>query len=372
MPAFNPFRDAESKPFTPPCTLDRTQLVNLHLHPRLPLAHLPTPLESLPRLSAALGGPRLWVKRDDCTGLALGGNKARKAEYLLGAAQAAGATVILTTAGVHSNYLRMMAAGARKAGMRAVLFMRGSGDEPIQGNLILNRITHAELRFIDIADPWSPATRALMDDAAAELAAQGERPYVIAVQNTHAPLAALGYVNAVLELYQQTLAQGCPANMLLTPCGSGVTQAGLILGAALLRWPLRVVGFASTPGTADAHRRRIGEIIAATAALLQVDVRVPDEAIEVVDEFAGPGYGVVTPGGASAMQLCGEQEGLILDPVYNGKAMHGCLTWIEQGRLTGDDTVIFLHTGGAPSVFSHAAELGELLTASNRTESAAG
>ncbi len=339
--------------------------MNLHLHPRLPLAHLPTPLEPLPRLSAALGGPSLWVKRDDCTGLALGGNKARKAEYLLGAAQAAGATVILTTAGVHSNYLRMMAAGARKAGMRAVLFMRGSGSEAVQGNLLLNRITQAEMRFIDIADPWSPATRALMDEAAAELATQGERPYVIAVQNSHAPLAALGYVNAALELYQQTLAHNCPANLLITPCGSGVTQAGLILGAALLHWPLRVVGFASTPDTADAHRRRIGEIIAATAALLQVDVRVPEDAIEVVDEFAGPGYGVVTPGAARAMRLCGEQEGLILDPVYNGKAMHGCLTWIEQGRLRSDDTVIFLHTGGAPNVFSHATELGDLFTATD-------
>lgn len=345
--------------------------MNLHLHPRLSLAHLPTPLEPLPRLSAAVGntagtrvgGPALWVKRDDCTGLALGGNKARKAEYLLGAAQAAGATVILTTAGVHSNYLRMMAAGARKAGMSAVLFMRGSGQEAVQGNILLNQITHADCRFIDIADPWSPATRAHMDEAAAELAARGERPYVIAVQNTHAPLAALGYVNAALELYQQTLTQGCPANVLIAPCGSGVTQAGLILGAHLLHWPLRIIGFASTPNTADAHRRRIAEIIAATAALLQIDITVPDSAIEVVDDFAGPGYGVVTPGGAAAMRLCGEQEGLLLDPVYNGKAMHGCLTWIEQGRLTADDTVIFLHSGGAPNIFSHAGELADLLAA---------
>lgn len=342
--------------------------MNLHLHPRLPLAHLPTPFEPLPRLSATLGGPTLWVKRDDCTGLALGGNKARKAEYLLGAAQAENATVILTTAGVHSNYLRMMAAGARKAGMRAILFMRGSGQEAVQGNVLLNQITQAECRFIDIADPWSPATRALMDDAAAALTAAGERPYVIAVQNTHAPLAALGYVNATLELYQQTLAHGCPANVLITPCGSGVTQAGLILGAHLLHWPLRVIGFASTPGTANAHRSRIAEIIAATAALLQLDVTVPDSAIEVVDDFAGPGYGVVTPGGTAAMRLCGEQEGLILDPVYNGKAMHGCMTWIEQGRLTAADTIIFLHTGGAPNVFSHADELGDLLVTTTTAE----
>src|SRR5690606_2169103 len=143
--------------------------MNLARHPRLPLAFLPTPLEALPHLSASLSnqnGPTLWVKRDDMTGLALGGNKARKLEYLLGAAKAEGATVVMTTAGAASNYLRMTAAAARKAGMRPILFMRGTGQEAIQGNLLLNRIVGAEMRFIDVTDPWSPAARIIMEEAA--------------------------------------------------------------------------------------------------------------------------------------------------------------------------------------------------------------
>jgi D-cysteine desulfhydrase family pyridoxal phosphate-dependent enzyme len=333
--------------------------MNLARHPRLPLAFLPTPLEALTRLSATLDSPTLWVKRDDMTGLALGGNKARKLEYLLGAAKAEGATVVMTTAGAASNYLRMTAAAARKAGIRPILFMRGTGQEPIQGNLLLNRIVGAETRFIAVTDPWSSEARNIMEAAARELEQQGERVYVMAIQNTHAPLAALGYVNAALELYQQLLQQGTQATHLFTPTGSGVTQAGLILGAKLLHWPLQVVGMAGAPNTAQGHRRRIAEMVVEAAQLLDVDVSISPDEIMVEDRFAGLSYGKATPGVVQAIRLCGEQEGLLLDPVYSGKAMHGLLSWIAEGKLNADDQVVFLHTGGAPNLFTQAETLAE-------------
>jgi 1-aminocyclopropane-1-carboxylate deaminase/D-cysteine desulfhydrase-like pyridoxal-dependent ACC family enzyme len=332
--------------------------------PRLRLAHLPTPLEDLPRLTAALGGPRLLIKRDDLTGLALGGNKARKLEYLLGAARAAGATAVLTTAGAHSNYLRMTAAAARKAGLRPVLFLRGTGREPRQGNLLLDEIVGAELRFIDVRDPWSPAAPAIMAAAAAELAARGERPFVISVQTTHAPLAAIGYVAAALELHGQLVERGQAATHLFLPTSSGVTQAGLVLGARLLRWPLQVVGIAVTPGQAAFLRQRVGEIVAGAARLLELPDDPDPGAVIVEEGYAGPAYGAVTPAAARAIRLLGEQEGIILDPVYSGKAMAGLLDWHARGRLAGADTAIFLHTGGAPNLFTQAELLAAALARS--------
>jgi D-cysteine desulfhydrase family pyridoxal phosphate-dependent enzyme len=335
--------------------------MNIASLPRVHLAALPTPLEEASRLSRALGGPRILVKRDDMTGLALGGNKARKLEFLLGAAQAAGATAVMTTAGAGSNYLRMTAAGARKAGMRPILFVRGTGQEPLQGNLLLNEIVGAETRFIDVKDPWSPEARELMEAAARELEAKGERAYVITIQTTHAPLGAVGYVNAALEIYQQVLDLGTQPTHLFVPAGSGVTQAGLILGAKLLHWPLQVVGIAGAPNSAAAHRARIADIVERAAHLLGHRIELCTDDVLVLDDYAGVSYGPATPGALRAMRLVGELEGLILDPVYSGKNMHALIDWVERGRLTARDTVVFLHTGGAPNLFTQADTLSTAL-----------
>lgn len=328
--------------------------------PRLRLAHLPTPLDAAERLIRP-GGPRVLVKRDDMTGLALGGNKARKLEFLLGAAKAAGATAVMTTAGVNSNYLRMTAAGARKAGLRPILFMRGTPPGTAQGNLLINEILGAEMRFIEVNDPWSPVAQEKMEAAARDCERQGERAYVITVQTTHAPLAAVGYVNATFELYQQLLDRGIDANFLFTPTGSGVTQAGLVLGAKLLHWPVQVVGVAGTSGTAPAHRERIADIIERAARLLDVSLPINSNDVVVEDHYAGESYGDAGRGTTRAIQLAGEREGLILDPVYSGKTMHGLLDWCASGRLTGQDTVVFLHTGGAPNLFMQAEHLAPAL-----------
>ena len=264
--------------------------------PRVRLAHLPTPLDDAPQTSRTLHGPRILIKRDDLTGLALGGNKARKLEYLFGAAKAAGATVVLTTAGVNSNYLCMFAAGARRAGLRPRLFLRGTGAEPLQGNLLLDTLVDADLRFIDVTDPWSSEARAIMEEDAQALTRQGERAHVITIQTTEAPLAAAGYVNAALELYQQLADRGLEATYLFTATSSGITQAGLILGARLLQWPVHVVGLAGTPGSAPAHRQRIADIVERGAALLGLAVRcTPDE---VLVEDAAPEESLTKVAGA--------------------------------------------------------------------------
>jgi 1-aminocyclopropane-1-carboxylate deaminase/D-cysteine desulfhydrase-like pyridoxal-dependent ACC family enzyme len=327
--------------------------------PRIRLAHLPTPLDNQPTLTNLLGGPRILVKRDDMTGIALGGNKARKAEFLIGAARAEGATVMMTTAGVNSNYLRIMAAAARMAGIRPILFMRGTGQEPVQGNLLLNEIVEAEMVFIQVTDPWSPEACLIMEEYAKELKKQGEQSYIISVQTTHAPLASLGYVIAAFELHQQLLDRDIDANYIFTPVGSGVTQAGLVLGAKLLNWRLKVVGMAGTPGTAPDHRSRIADIVERAAGLLNQDVHINPEEIIVDDAYAGESYGKPTLDVIESILLVGKTEGLILDPVYSGKNMTGMIDWIKKGRLTAKDTAIFLHTGGTPALFNQAESLAK-------------
>jgi 1-aminocyclopropane-1-carboxylate deaminase/D-cysteine desulfhydrase-like pyridoxal-dependent ACC family enzyme len=334
--------------------------------PRVRLAHLPTPLDDAPRLSAALGGPQLLVKRDDMTGLATGGNKARKLEFLLGAAKAAGATVVMSTAGAGSNYLRMLAAGARAVGLRPILFVRGTGDEPIAGNLLINELVGAEMHFIPVRDPWSPEARLLMEAAARRLEDAGERVSVITIQTSDAPLAAVGYVYAAIELYQQLADRGMEASHLFTATSSGITQAGLIVGARLLQWPVQIIGTVSTPDTIDAHRERIAEMVTRTAALLKLSVHVTPDEVHVEYEDA---TGVEI---ARAVRHAGQHEGFILDPGSNGRTMFHITQWIARGRLTNRDTAILLHTGGMPGLFGAAAEIGPALRQLREGEGAHG
>jgi 1-aminocyclopropane-1-carboxylate deaminase/D-cysteine desulfhydrase-like pyridoxal-dependent ACC family enzyme len=337
--------------------------MNLAGLPRVRLAHLPTPLDDAPRLSAALGGTRLLIKRDDMTGLALGGNKARKLEFLLGAAKAAGATVVMSTAGAGSNYLRMLAAGARATGLRPVLFLRGTGDEPIEGNLLIDEILGADMRFIAVRDPWSPEARTIMEEEAQRLERAGERVSILTIQTTDAPLAAIGYVNAAIEIYQQLIDRGVEATHLFTATSSGITQAGLVLGARLLHWPLEVVGTVGTADTANAHRVRIADIVERAASLLGVSLHV--EPAEIIVEYDPTADRL---GLARAMRRVGESEGLILDPASNGRAMFHLMSWVADGRLTARDTVIFLHTGGISGFFSGAEDLGPMLRQLRRNE----
>lgn len=332
----------------------------LAAQPRVHLATLPTPLEEAPRLRAALGGerrcPRILLKRDDLTGLALGGNKARKLEYLVADALRQGATTLITSGAVQSNHARMTAAAARVCGLRPVLVLTTKVAEPeTQGNLLLDHLLGAEVRLIPAGtDEW-----AAMQEVAAGLRDGGERPYVIPVGGSNAT-GALGYVAAMLELAGQFVAQREAPTRLYYASGSRGTQAGIALGARLYHLSCRPHGIAVSPG-GDDKTVRAARIANEAAALLGADARVTEEELLTDEGYIGEGYGIPTAACKEAITLLARQEGVFLDPVYSGKAMAGMLDAIRRGDIAPDETVVFLHTGGSPALFAQVPLLADVL-----------
>jgi D-cysteine desulfhydrase family pyridoxal phosphate-dependent enzyme len=322
--------------------------MNLDVQPRLRLAHLPTPLEPAPRLGAALGVANLWVKRDDCTGLGMGGNKARKLEFLLAEAQSQGADVLLTTGGVQSNHARMTAAAACKLGMQSILFLTDPQPAKQQGNLLLDRIYGAEVRFLPGAG-LAEGQRA-MDEAAETLRAAGRCPYIIPVGGSTA-VGCLGYVAAVRELADQASAQSLRIDAMVTAAGSTGTLAGRVLGRQAFMPETRLYGISVSP-PAGPGRGKCARIVREAAAKLGVSDPPTADDIDLRDDWLGAGYGVPTPAGVEAIRLAATCEGLLLDPVYTGKALSGLRGLAEQGELRPEETVVFWHTGGAPALFA--------------------
>jgi len=329
--------------------------------PRFPLAQLPTPLEEAPRLSAALGSVRIVVKRDDLTGLGLGGNKTRKLEYLLGDALAAGATVVLTEGPVQSNHCRQTAAAAARAGLRCILVLSGADEHPpLQGNLLLDHLFGAEVYLVR-----SRAERAaLLGQLARACAERGEHPFVMPTGGS-TPVGAAAYVHATLELVNQLLERRLhPSRLYLATSTSGGTHAGLALGARLLGHPFRVVGVAVEPDGGAIHRRVV-ELANETAALLGFPPQLTADDVTVDDRWVGPDYGVPDARTIEAIMLAARTEGLVLDPVYTGKAMAALIGHVREGMLQPGETVIFLHTGGAPALFAQADSLAPSFTRKN-------
>ncbi len=322
--------------------------MNLDCQPRLRLAHLPTPLEPAPRLGAVLGVPKLWIKRDDCTGLGMGGNKARKLEYLLAEAQSLGSDVLLTTGGVQSNHARMTAAAACKLGMQSILFLTDPQPETPQGNLLLDRIYGAEVRFLPNAG-LTEGQRA-MEEAAEALRAAGRRPYIIPVGGSTA-VGCLGYVAAISELAEQAAAQSLRIDAMVSAAGSTGTLAGMVLGRQAFMPETRLYGISVSP-PAGPGRGKCARIVREAAARLGVSNPPAADEIDLRDDWLGPGYGVPTPAGLEAIRLAATCEGLLVDPVYTGKALSGLKGLAERGELRAEETVVFWHTGGAPAVFA--------------------
>ncbi|MBX3027758.1 pyridoxal-phosphate dependent enzyme [bacterium] len=310
---------------------------------RLPLAHLPTPLVALDRLGAALGmAPgRLFAKLDDSTGLAAGGNKVRKLEYLCAAARAQGCDTLVTGGGAQSNHARLTAAAARRLGLECTLVLGGQPPPLPVGNLLLDHLLGADLRWVDAYD-FAAIERAI-DAAADALAAAGRRPYRIPIGGS-TPLGALGYVRCAIEL----LAQAPRATLVVVACGSGGTHAGLAAGLGEHR---RVLGIdvGARPGLA-AH---VEELATATAALAALPP--PDGAAQVDATQVGPGYAAPTDACREAIAMAARLEGLVLDPVYTGKAMAGLIAARRAGRIAADAPVVFVHTGGLPGLFTPSA-----------------
>ena len=326
--------------------------------PRFPLAHLPTPLEFLPRLSETLGGPRIWMKRDDCTGLCLGGNKTRHAELLIGDALEKGADTIVWGAGVQSNNCRQTAAACAKAGLDCHLILgRGkpaSGPDPVQGNLLLDHLVGASIEIVDEAQ--GPDLDERIAQAADRLRRAGRSVYVRDPDYVK-PLAALSYVTCVIELLNQSQAADfVPSAVYL--CSSGSTGAGVSLAAAALGLSVSVQHVAPIVWPWDVQES-MAQIANDAASRLEISTRLEPSDVHVTEEYVGPAYGALTTGCLEAIELTARTEGILLDPAYSGKSMAGLIDHIRQGKLTGEQDVVFIHTGGTPALFAYSEQLAE-------------
>jgi D-cysteine desulfhydrase len=325
--------------------------MNLDSIDRVTLTALPTPLHELPRLASALGFSRLLVKRDDLTSLAMGGNKARKLEYDLAPCLRDGSDVLLTIGGTQSNHARMTAAAARQLGIEPKLVLGGPKVREYQGNLLLEHLLGAEIRYL-LDDDDNDHLAAAMDLWADELRVSGRKPFLLPIGGSSA-LGALGYVRAMRELAGQF---GPDRVQIVIGVGSCGTFAGTLLGAKLFMPGARVLGI-SVSRNAPAMTSRAAELIRESAQLLGESVDIPPEEIEAFDEYVGS-YGVMTDAGAEAIRTCARLEGLLLDPVYTGKVMAGLMDLATRGELDRSLPTIFWHTGGLPILFAFAHELG--------------
>ncbi len=320
--------------------------------PRRRLAHLPTPLEPMEALSRHLGGPRLYVKRDDCTGLATGGNKTRKLEFLMADALEKGADTVITCGGIQSNHARQTAAAAARLGLGCALVHQAEHpwdgpDYAATGNALLDRLLGATLHAVPAEADRDAGMARLADD----LRARGKRPYVIPGGGSNA-LGGLGYAGCAFEITAQANDLGLAVDHIVLATGSGGTQGGLIAGLAALNSPIRVIGIdidADPQGVAE----KVRAVAQGAAALLGLRDGVPDNAVAVEAGYAGPDYGRPTPAMIEAVRLAARLEGLILDPVYTGKAMAGLIDLVRRGRFGQDETVVFIHTGGTPALFAY-------------------
>ncbi len=321
--------------------------------PRVPLAHLPTPLEPMSRLSEHLGGPRIYVKRDDCTGLATGGNKTRKLEYSMGAALKEGADTVITVGAVQSNHVRQTAAAACKLGLKCEVLLEHRVTDPSElyrssGNVLLDRIFGANLREYAAGTDFDAA----MADIADEVRAKGGKPYIIPGGASNR-VGALGYVACATELLGQAREEGLNFDRFVTTSGSAGTHAGLAVGLRGSGCEAPILGIGVSAGQ-EGQVERVYQLACETAEYVGAAGCVSREDIVVDCSYVGPGYGEPTDAMNEAVLLAARLEGLLFDPVYTGKAMAGLIDYVRSGRIGSDETIVFLHTGGAAGLFAYA------------------
>jgi D-cysteine desulfhydrase family pyridoxal phosphate-dependent enzyme len=319
--------------------------------PRIQLAQLPTPLDECPRLTEAIGGPRIMMKRDDLTGLAFGGNKTRKFDFTFADALREGADCVITGAASQSNHARQAAAAAAKLGMKAYLVNRydAKAREGIQGNLLLDCILGAEVRLAD-----GPNQGAVREKLVEELRAAGRRPYVIG--HHAAVLGTVAYINCVLEIAEQL--GGRRMDVIALCSGSG-THAGVALGVKALGLGARVIGYRPGRGEDARVRESVARMANEAAELLDLPTRLEPGEVENRGDYVGEDYGITTPAAIEAIQLVARTEGILIDPVYVGKAMSGVIGDVRRGDIPASGAVVFLHTGGTPALFAYQRELAE-------------
>lgn len=326
--------------------------MNLAKFPRIRCGHFPTPLERMDNLSKHLGGPELWIKRDDCTGLSTGGNKTRKLEYLMADAVAQKADTIITQGATQSNHARQTAAIAAKLGLDCHILLEdrtGFEDEAynLSGNVMLDLLHGASIS----KRPGGTDMQKEMEVLAADLKTKGKRPYVIPGGGSN-PVGALGYVNAALELLAQATEMGLKIDHVVHATGSAGTQAGLVAGLAMLNSQIPVLGI-GVRAPKDRQEASVFALAEKTCAHVGVPGAVKREHVVANCDYVGQGYGLPTEGMVEALKLVAKLEGILLDPVYSGKGMAGMIDLIKKGHFKTGETVVFLHTGGAVGLFGY-------------------
>jgi L-cysteate sulfo-lyase len=326
--------------------------MHLSRFPRLRFAHLGTPLEPMERLSKHLDGPRLWIKRDDCTGLSTGGNKTRKLEFLMGEAVTNGADTIITQGATQSNHARQTAAAAAKFGMECHLLLEDrtgyqSPDYTLNGNVLLDRLHGATIS----KRPGGADMNAEMQALAADLRQAGKKPYVIPGGGSN-PVGALGYVNAALELVSQANELGIQIAHVVHATGSAGTQAGLVTGLVALNSAIPVLGI-GVRAPKEKQEQSVFDLACRTADHMNLPGIVQRHHVAANCDYVGAGYGLPTPGMREALKLVARTEGILLDPVYSGKGMDGLIDQVRKGFFAKDSDVVFLHTGGSAGLFGY-------------------
>ncbi len=317
---------------------------------RVPLAQLPTPIQPLDRLSKHLGGPTLYIKRDDQTGLATGGNKARKLEFLVAEALVQGCDHLITTGAAQSNHCRQTAAAAATHGLGCSLILKGTPPASISGNLLLNELLGAHLYWTGEQD-----SAKAMATVCAELRTMGRVPYQIPLGGSNV-VGATGYVLAMQELLDQLQDANLNVDFIVTASGSGGTQAGMVLGAKVYDFRGQILGM-SVSHEANALQTQVAALVTATATHLGLGTLSLSENVIVNDDYLGDGYGIVSENEREAIRMVAQLEGILLDPVYTGRAMGGLIDLIRWGAFTRGQKVLFWHTGGTAVLSAYAEDL---------------
>ena len=319
--------------------------------PQVDIGHFPTPLEECPRLSEELGGPRIFIKREDCSGLAFGGNKVRQLTFTIGDGVNQGADTIIQGAASQSNHCRQAAAASAKLGLKCYLRLARDNKSVRQGNVLLDELSGADVEFVDAS--MGSELDAIKYALAEELKEKGLKPYVLAAPRSTA-LAAVAFAWCIAEIHEQQEAMGIDADWIYAASAGG-TQGGLILGTRVLGMEMKPFGIAPI-GWPD-RVERIRNAANDAAGILGLDLVINDDDVRNTDDYVGEDYGVLTPECVDALKLMARTEGIFLDPSYTSKALSGLIDHIQKGRISADETVIFLHTGGTPALFAYNEEL---------------
>jgi L-cysteate sulfo-lyase len=331
--------------------------MNLARFPRIRFAHLPTPLEHMANLSRALGGPEIWIKRDDCTGMSTGGNKTRKLEYLMAEARDQGADVVLTQGATQSNHARQTAACAAKMRIDCHILLedrtgKTDHDYTASGNVLLDHLHGASIEHCAA----NPDMNAELAKVAARLKSEGRKPYLIPGGGSNTT-GALGYVNAAIELIAQANDLGLRIDHVVCATGSAGTQAGLIVGLAGIRSGVPLLGI-SVRAPRDRQEENVFNLACATTERCGAPGAVRREDVIANSDYVGKGYGFSTPGSLDAIQTLARTEGILLDPVYTGKGMAGLIDLIRKGWFKKGQNIVFIHTGGSVGLFGYVDDFG--------------